>query len=125
MLLKKHQIKTVQALEGVGGNLHDHLQLRMQYKVKNVRTLNEMANSLFGKAMMGLDYAFRRRGPLALSVRALHDLDFGKFCQRFDEALRAFLHGGVDRVVDDRYLAFAANQLREVLAEQTPALLVV
>jgi choline dehydrogenase len=65
-LLRKHQIRTIQALEGVGENLHDHLQISMQYKVKNVRTLNEMANSLFGKAMMGLDYALRRRGPLTM-----------------------------------------------------------
>ncbi len=54
--LSKFQIKTVQNLPGVGENLHDHLQIRMQYKVKNVRTLNEMSNSLWGKAAMGLEY---------------------------------------------------------------------
>ena len=65
-LLRKHQIKTIQALEGVGENLHDHLQIRMQYKVKNVRTLNEMANSLWGKAAMGLEYLLMRTGPLTM-----------------------------------------------------------
>jgi choline dehydrogenase len=65
-LLQKFGIKHIQSLPGVGENLHDHLQIRMQYKVKNVRTLNEMANSLLGKAMMGLDYLFRRRGPLTM-----------------------------------------------------------
>ncbi|MEK6243342.1 MAG: GMC family oxidoreductase N-terminal domain-containing protein [Pseudomonadota bacterium] len=65
-LLKKHQIKPVQTLPGVGENLHDHLQIRMQYKVKNVRTLNEMANSLWGKASMGLEYLLRRTGPLTM-----------------------------------------------------------
>jgi choline dehydrogenase len=64
--LRELQIKPVLNLPGVGENLHDHLQIRMQYKVKNVRTLNEMANSLFGKALMGLDYALRRRGPLTM-----------------------------------------------------------
>jgi choline dehydrogenase len=64
--LSELQIKPVLNLPGVGENLHDHLQIRMQYKVKNVRTLNEMANSLFGKALMGLDYALRRRGPLTM-----------------------------------------------------------
>jgi choline dehydrogenase len=64
--LGKLQIQTIQHSPGVGENLHDHLQIRMQYKVKNVRTLNEMANSLFGKALMGLDYALRRRGPLTM-----------------------------------------------------------
>jgi choline dehydrogenase len=65
-LLEKNKIQPIQHLPGVGENLHDHLQIRMQYKVKNVRTLNEMANSLFGKALMGLDYALRRRGPLTM-----------------------------------------------------------
>jgi len=38
----------------------------MQYKVKNVRTLNEMTHSLWGKAAMGLEYLFRRTGPLTM-----------------------------------------------------------
>jgi choline dehydrogenase len=65
-LLDRNQIKVVHALEGVGGNLHDHLQIRMQYKVKNVRTLNEMTHSLYAKAAMGLEYLFRRTGPLTM-----------------------------------------------------------
>jgi choline dehydrogenase len=56
----------VQDAPGVGANLHDHLQIRMQYKVKNVRTLNEMANSLVGKAAMGLEYLLFRTGPLTM-----------------------------------------------------------
>ena len=65
-LLNKFQIKTIQGLPGVGENLHDHLQIRMQYRVKNVRTLNELANSLLGKAKIGLEYLFWRRGPLTM-----------------------------------------------------------
>ena len=65
-LLNQFGIKPVQILPGVGENLHDHLQIRMQYKVKNVRTLNEMANSLWGKAAMGLEYFFKRTGPLTM-----------------------------------------------------------
>ncbi len=65
-LLTRYEIKPVQNLPGVGENLHDHLQVRMQYKVKNVRTLNEMANSLWGKAAMGLEYLLRRTGPLTM-----------------------------------------------------------
>ncbi len=59
-------ISVVHDSPGVGANLHDHLQIRMQYKVKNVRTLNEMANSLFGKAAMGLEYLLFRTGPLTM-----------------------------------------------------------
>ena len=65
-LFTRYGIKPIQSLPGVGENLHDHLQVRMQYKVKNVRTLNEMANSLWGKAAMGLEYLLRRTGPLTM-----------------------------------------------------------
>ncbi len=65
-LLKKHQIPVVHHLPGVGENLHDHLQIRMQYKVKNARTLNGIANSLWGKAAMAFEYAAFRTGPLTM-----------------------------------------------------------
>jgi choline dehydrogenase len=65
-LLQKYQIKPVQSLPGVGENLHDHLQIRMQYKVHGVKTLNTMANSLWGKAAMGLEYLLFRTGPLTM-----------------------------------------------------------
>ena len=56
---------------GVGQNLQDHLQLRMIYKVAGVKTLNETYHSLFGRALMGLDYALRRRGPLTMAPSQL------------------------------------------------------
>jgi choline dehydrogenase len=65
-LLQEKGIPIVQALPGVGENLHDHLQVRMQYKVKNVRTLNELANSPWGKLAMGLEYLLFRTGPLTM-----------------------------------------------------------
>jgi choline dehydrogenase len=64
--LKKHGIEVVHHLPGVGENLHDHLQIRMQYKVKNVKTLNGIANSLWGKAAMALEYFAFRTGPLTM-----------------------------------------------------------
>ena len=65
-LLRRHGIDVRHELPGVGENLHDHLQIRMMYKVKNVRTLNERANSLFGRAAMGLEYVLFRTGPLTM-----------------------------------------------------------
>jgi choline dehydrogenase len=65
-LLKKHGIEIAHHLPGVGENLHDHLQIRMQYKVKNVKTLNGIANSLWGKAAMALEYFLFRTGPLTM-----------------------------------------------------------
>ena len=50
-------------LPGVGENLEDHLQLRTIFRITGARTLNVDYRSLFKRAMMGLDYALRRRGP--------------------------------------------------------------
>jgi choline dehydrogenase len=65
-LLQRHGIAVVHDLPGVGENLHDHLQIRMQYRVRHVRTLNERARSLWGKALMALEYAVFRTGPLTM-----------------------------------------------------------
>jgi choline dehydrogenase len=64
-------IPTTHALPGVGKNLQDHLQLRSVYKVRGIKTLNQMANSLLGKAMMGLEFALFRRGPLTMAPSQL------------------------------------------------------
>ncbi len=64
-LLQRLGIPVVHALPGVGGNLHDHLQVRMVWKVKGP-TLNERANSWLGKASMGLEYLFFKTGPLTM-----------------------------------------------------------
>lgn len=55
-----------QELAGVGENLHDHLQVRTVYGVSNTKTLNRRANSLIGKAAMGLEYLLFRTGPLTM-----------------------------------------------------------
>ncbi len=65
-LLRERGIPVVRELPGVGENLHDHLQIRMQYKVHNVRTLNEIANSVWGKVAMGLEYLLFKSGPLTM-----------------------------------------------------------
>ncbi|MBZ9772095.1 GMC family oxidoreductase [Mesorhizobium sp. CO1-1-8] len=58
-------------LPGVGENLQDHLQIRAVFKVTNARTLNTLANSLAGKAMIGLEYALKRTGPMSMSPSQL------------------------------------------------------
>lgn len=70
-LLQSLGIPVVLDAPGVGGNLQDHLQLRMIFKVQNITTLNRQANSLWGKAMMGLQYALFRRGPLTMAPSQL------------------------------------------------------
>jgi len=64
-LLKEHGIDVLHHLPGVGENLQDHLQLRLIYKVRGVKTINEAG--LFGRAMMGAQYALLRRGALTMA----------------------------------------------------------
>ena len=70
-LLQQHGIAVQKELPGVGENLQDHLQVRLVYKVANTRTLNLRANSLLGKAAMGLEYALFKTGPLTMSPSQL------------------------------------------------------
>jgi choline dehydrogenase-like flavoprotein len=69
--LAGHGIAPVLDKPGVGENLQDHLQLRLIHKVSGVTTLNETYRSMFRRGMMGLDYAFRRRGPLTMAPSQL------------------------------------------------------
>ena len=70
-LLKRHGVEVEHDLPGVGENLQDHLQIRAVFKVGNAKTLNTLANSVFGKAMIGLEYAMKRSGPMSMSPSQL------------------------------------------------------
>ena len=70
-LLERYGVPVRHALEGVGGNLQDHLQLRMVFRVDHVKTLNTMASNWIGKGKMALQYALTRSGPLSMSPSQL------------------------------------------------------
>jgi len=70
-LLQRLGIGVTHELPGVGGNLQDHLQLRLIYKLENARTLNQIAGSLWGKLGMGLRYLYDRSGPLSMAPSQL------------------------------------------------------
>jgi choline dehydrogenase len=70
-LLQQHGIAVAHDLPGVGANLQDHLQIRSVYQVKGVKTLNTQANSLWGKAMIGLEYVLKRSGPMSMAPSQL------------------------------------------------------
>ncbi|MFT7722692.1 MAG: GMC family oxidoreductase N-terminal domain-containing protein [Roseateles sp.] len=70
-LLQGLGITTERDLPGVGANLQDHLQIRAVYRVQGARTLNTRAASLLGKAMIGLEYALRRSGPMSMAPSQL------------------------------------------------------
>lgn len=67
-LLARHGIDIVHAVEGVGANLQDHLQVRMVLKAAQPNTFNDTMLSWAGKLGAGLDFAFRRKGPLTVSA---------------------------------------------------------
>jgi len=58
-------------LPGVGENLQDHLQIRAVYSVEGVKTLNTLTRRWWGKAMIGLEYALRRTGPMSMAPSQL------------------------------------------------------
>jgi len=70
-LLQQHGIAVQVDAPGVGANLQDHLQIRTVFKVTGVKTLNTQANSLWGKAMIGLEYALKRSGPMSMAPSQL------------------------------------------------------
>jgi choline dehydrogenase len=85
-LLKKHGIDVALDLQGVGENLQDHLQIRAVFKVSGATTLNTLANSLIGKAKIGLEYALHRSGPMSMSPSQL-----GAFTRSDDKQAHANL----------------------------------
>ncbi|MGK5058465.1 GMC family oxidoreductase [Janthinobacterium sp. LB2P49] len=70
-LLQQHGIVPVLDSPGVGGNLQDHLQLRMVFKVQGVKTLNVMAGNMLGKMQIGLQYALFQSGPMSMAPSQL------------------------------------------------------
>lgn len=97
-VLAANGIAPVLEAPGVGENLQDHLQLRLIYKVQGVRTLNTMANSLWGKAKIGLEYAAFRSGPMSMSPSQA-----GIFTRSFPEKESADLEYHIQPVSLDKF----------------------
>lgn len=97
-VLAKAGIETLVPLSGVGANLQDHLQLRTVWKVQGVRTLNQQANSLLGKARMGLEYLMFRTGPLTMAPSQL-----GVFARSRPDVAMADLEYHVQPLSLDRF----------------------
>ena len=96
--LAKHGIAVRYASTDVGANLQDHLQIRCAYKVHGTKTMNERANSPFGKAAMALEYALFRRGPLTMAPSQL-----GAFAKSGPDKATADLEYHVQPLSLDRF----------------------
>ena len=96
--LQGHGIPVALDKPGVGANLHDHLQLRMIYKVDGIITLNERYHAPFGMARMLAEYALFRRGPLTMAPSQL-----GLFTRSDRDQERANLQYHVQPLSLDRF----------------------
>jgi choline dehydrogenase len=70
-LLREHGIDVIRDVPAIGENLQDHLQIRPVFKVRGVRTLNEVAGTLLGRIGIALEYALRRTGPMSMAPSQL------------------------------------------------------
>ncbi|HEX4043711.1 MAG TPA: GMC family oxidoreductase N-terminal domain-containing protein [Xanthobacteraceae bacterium] len=96
--LRDHGIDVVADRPGVGGNLQDHLQLRLIFKVDGIATLNDRYHSRFGFAGMLAEYALLRRGPLTMAPSQL-----GLFTRSDPDRSRANLQYHVQPLSLDRF----------------------
>lgn len=64
-------IDVVHDAGGVGENLQDHLQVRMIFRLNKPISLNGKVNNPVRRAMMGLQYALTRTGPLTFGASLL------------------------------------------------------
>ena len=69
--LQRHGIATQRDIPAIGGNLQDHLQLRCAWRLTGAKTLNTLANSIWGKASIGLQYLINRSGPMSMAPSQL------------------------------------------------------
>jgi choline dehydrogenase len=69
--LAEHGIEVVLDRPGIGGNLQDHLQMMLTYRLDGTRTLNQRYNAPFGRVSIALEYALLRSGPMAMGPSPL------------------------------------------------------
>jgi len=67
-LLAQHGIKVVADMKGVGADLQDHYQARLNYRSRTHNTINDMMGSLTGRVAAGLRYALLRKGFLTIGA---------------------------------------------------------
>lgn len=66
--LRAHGIATRVNRPAVGKNLQDHLQVRLIYRTRRPITTNDQLNSLLGRVRIGMQWALKRAGPLAIGI---------------------------------------------------------
>lgn len=91
-------IPMIQHLPGVGENLQDHLQIRMVYKIKGLKTLNKLASHWWGKLSIGIQYLLTRSGPMSMAPSQL-----GAFAKSSEEQERPNIQYHVQPLSLDKF----------------------
>ena len=67
-LLREHGITVIADMPGVGADLQDHLQVRLQYRCTEPVTMNDVINNWRHRYGAGLRYALSRKGLLTIGA---------------------------------------------------------
>jgi choline dehydrogenase len=67
-LLRQHGIAVVADIPGVGADLQDHMQVRMQYRCTEPITMNDVVHSWRHRMVAGMRYFAFRKGLLAIGA---------------------------------------------------------
>src|SRR5579884_463056 len=67
-LLREHAIAVIADMPGVGADLQDHLQIRMQYRCTDPITMNDVINHWRHRCGAGLRYIVSRKGLLTIGA---------------------------------------------------------
>ncbi|MCL4764632.1 MAG: choline dehydrogenase [Hyphomicrobiaceae bacterium] len=67
-LLQSLGIGVIHALDGVGRNLQDHLQVRTVFKLNRRLSVNDEVRNVFGRALAGIEFLLTRRGALSMGA---------------------------------------------------------
>ena len=67
-VLRPHGIPVQHANPAVGGNLQDHFQAKLVFRVSQKVTINDVLNNPFRKALVACEYALRRTGLMTVGA---------------------------------------------------------
>ena len=67
-VLAEHGVAALRDVRGVGEGMYDHLQIRPVFRLKDgTVTMNQLSQSYFQMAKMGIEYALKGSGPLSMA----------------------------------------------------------
>lgn len=101
-ILKQHGIKTRHALPGVGEHLQDHLQTRLNYRINQPLTVNDLLNNKARGGFELLRYLVTRKGLMATPSATVHAMTKSHDAAPYaDLKLQLTMYSAEDRYLDE------------------------